>query len=89
MLFRSEQNRLIEQLQKRVQAMQSDKSNDIDTNSASSREVDVLKSNFFSPPLIMTMIQMMIRAQLIATPPTMLQNKSLANMKNLMKKTLP
>jgi hypothetical protein len=41
-----EQNRLIEQLQKRVQAMQSDKSNDIDTNSASSREVDVLKRNF-------------------------------------------
>ena len=38
-------NRLIEQIQKRVQAMQSDTSNDIYTNSASSREVDVLKSN--------------------------------------------
>ena len=35
------QTRLIEQLQKRMQKMQSDKSNNIDTNSSSSRSIEI------------------------------------------------
>ena len=41
-----EQNRVIEQLKKRMQKLQSDKSNDIDTNSSSSRSlvVDLIRN---------------------------------------------
>ena len=36
-----EQTRVIEQLQKRMQKMQSDESNNIDTNSSSSRSIEI------------------------------------------------
>ncbi len=69
--------------------MQSDKSNDIDTNSASSREVDILKSNSSATSDYDDDSDDDMSSSDSNTSYTLLQNKSLANMKNLMTKTLP